>query len=407
MSYHLDAAAAQRMDQYFSQISAVLKNNAQRASFATYALGILGEGERKSVEPIAARACPDPDQVDALHQRLLHFVGPARWSDDLVRGIAVRYALAAMTEREPVTATLIDDTGFLKQGTHSVGVQRQYTGSAGKIANCQLGVSLTLATATAHCLADMQLYLPRCWADDPARRAEAKIPDDVVFQTKPELALGMLRKAQQQGLDLGTVLADSGFGDLASFRTEVRKLGLPYAVGVHSDTKVYGINDRGLVFPLTITVKQWAQGLKPRQFRRITWREGTKQKLWSSFAFRRVIAAEDPDKEPVWLVMEWLPHEAGPTKFYLCTGPRKIIKKKLVRLLKERYRTEQVYEEGKGELGLDHYEGRRYGGWHHHVSVVIACFAFVVAERVRAFPPSGVWSSQAAAYGESAPAALS
>jgi SRSO17 transposase len=288
-----------------------------------------------------------------------------------------------------------------------VGVQRQYTGSAGKIANCQLGVSLTLATATAHCLADMDLYLPRRWTEDPARRAEAKIPDDVVFQTKPELALEMLRQAQQDGLPLGTVLTDSGFGNLASFRTEVRKLGLPYAVGVHSDTKVYGVDDRGLVHPPTIPVKQWAQGLKPSQFRRFTWREGTQQKLWSYFAFRRVIAAQDPKEEPVWLVMEWLPHEAGPTKFYLCTGPRKIVKKKMVRLLKERYRTEQVYEEGKGELGLDHYEGRRYGGWHHHVSVVIACFAFVVAERVRAFPPSATWSPQAAAYDQPASASLS
>ncbi len=395
------------MDSYFDQIGAALQNDAQRASFATYALGILGEGERKSVEPIAARACPDPERVDALHQRLLHFVGPARWSDDEVRRIAARHAVAAITERQPLIASIIDDTGFLKQGTHSVGVQRQYTGSAGKIANCQLGVSLTLATASAHCLADMELYLPRHWTDDPARRAEAKIPEQIVFRTKPELALKMLARAQQAGLPLGTVLADSGFGDLPSFRAGVRQLGLPYALGVHSDTKVYGVNDRGLVFPLTITVKQWALGLKPSQYRRITWRTGTKQKLWSRFAFRRVIAAQDPTAEPVWLVIEWLPHEAQPTKFYLCTGPRKIVKKRMVRLLKERYRTEQVYEESKGELGLDHYEGRRYGGWHHHVSVVIACFAFIVAERARAFPPSTFRADQAPADRQPAPASLS
>jgi SRSO17 transposase len=407
MNYELNAAVTLRMDQYFSQLGAVLKNDAQRASFATYALGILGEGERKSVEPIAARACPDPARVDALHQRLLHFVGPAPWSDAQVRLTATRYAVAAMTEQGPVTASILDDTGFLKQGTHSVGVQRQYTGSAGKIANCQLGVSLTLATATAHCLADMELYLPRSWTEVPARRAEAHIPDDLVFQTKPELALGMLRRAQQEGLPLGTVLADSGFGNLATFRTGVRQLGLPYAVGIHSDTKVHGVNDRGRVHPLTLTVKQWAKGLVPGQFRRITWRDGTQQKLWSSFVFRRVIADKDPNAEPVWLVMERLPNEAHPSKFYLCTGPRKIVKTKLVRLLKERYRTEQMYEEAKGELGLDHYEGRRYGGWHHHVSVVLACFAFVVAERVRAFPPSAAWSPQAAAYGQPAPAPLS
>lgn len=407
MSYSLDAAATQRMDQYFNHIGAVLKNDAQRASFAIYAMGVLSEGERKSVEPIAARACPDPDRVDALHQKLLHFVGPAKWSDEQVRALAAKYAVAAMTERGPVRASIIDDTGFLKQGVHSVGVQRQYTGSAGKVANCQIGVSLTLSTDTDHCLADMELYLPRSWTEDPARRFEAKIPEEVTFRTKPELALQMLQRAQQQGLSLGTVLADSGFGDVPSFRTGVRELGLPYALGVHSDTKVYGVNDRGSAHRVTITVKQWADGLMSCQYRRHTWRQGTQQKLWSRFAFRRVIAASDPNAEPVWLVIEWLPHEQEPSKFYLCTGPRKIVKKAMVRLLKERYRTEQVYEESKGELGLDHYEGRRYGGWHHHVSVIIACYAFIIAERVQAFPPSTARSGQAAAYGQPTAAPLS
>src|SRR5437868_1674982 len=154
MSYSLDSAAERRLEAYFGQIGAVLRRPEQRASYAMYVVGLLGEGERKSVEPIAARLCPDPQQVDAVHQRLLHFVGPAPWSDEQVRLTAARYALGAMTKREPVDAWIVDDTGFLKQGKHSVGVQRQYTGSAGKIATCQIGVSLTLSNSRAHCPVD-------------------------------------------------------------------------------------------------------------------------------------------------------------------------------------------------------------------------------------------------------------
>src|SRR3569832_1913903 len=148
MSYSLDSAAQRRLEAYIAQIGAVLSRPEQRASYAMYAVGLLGEGERKSVEPIAARLCPDPQQVDAVHQRLLHFIGPAPWSDEQVRLVAARYALGAMTQHAPVDAWIIDDTGFLKQGKHSVGVQRQYTGSAGKITNCQIGVSLSIATRT-------------------------------------------------------------------------------------------------------------------------------------------------------------------------------------------------------------------------------------------------------------------
>ncbi|ATB51295.1 endonuclease DDE [Corallococcus macrosporus DSM 14697] len=155
----MNAAAVQRLERYFQQIGDVLGEESRRGSFALYAMGLLGEGERKSVEPIAARACPDPERVDAMHQRLLHFAVDSRWSDREVRRQAARYALEAMTRRESVEAWIVDDTGFLKQGKHSVGVQRQYTGSAGKVANCQIGVSLSVATRTEHLPLDFELYL--------------------------------------------------------------------------------------------------------------------------------------------------------------------------------------------------------------------------------------------------------
>ncbi|HEY0840182.1 MAG TPA: transposase, partial [Vulgatibacter sp.] len=165
----LDSAGQERLERYFDSIGIALGNDFRRGSFATYAMGLLGDGERKSVEPIAARACPDPARVDAVHQRLLHFTN-ANWSDAEVRRVAGSYALAAMTEREPVVAWILDDTGFLQQGKHSVGVQRQYTGSAGKITNCQIGVSLAIATETEQLPIDFELYLPESWLDDPKRR---------------------------------------------------------------------------------------------------------------------------------------------------------------------------------------------------------------------------------------------
>ncbi|WP_164015224.1 transposase, partial [Pyxidicoccus trucidator] len=178
----MNAAAVQRLERYFQRIGDVLGEESRRGSFALYAMGLLGDGERKSVEPIAARACPDPGRVDAMHQRLLHFAVDSKWSDRDVRRAAAQYALEAMTQREPVEAWIVDDTGFLKQGKHSVGVQRQYTGSAGKITNCQIGVSLSVATRTEHLPLDFELYLPEGWTNDAARRREARIPAEVPFK---------------------------------------------------------------------------------------------------------------------------------------------------------------------------------------------------------------------------------
>src|SRR5512142_251820 len=191
MAQDLDAAATTRLQQYFRRLGTHLKDRRKRESFAIYAFGILGESARKSVEPIAALACTDPVLTKKMHDKLLHFVGHSVWSDETVRLEATRYVCEQLAEQEPVTTWVIDDTGFLKQGTHSVGVQRQYTGSAGKIANCQIGVSLSIATPQDHVAVDFELYLPTSWTSDPARRSEARIPPEVGFQTKSQLALSM------------------------------------------------------------------------------------------------------------------------------------------------------------------------------------------------------------------------
>jgi SRSO17 transposase len=390
----LDAEGQQRLSGYFDQIGTLLGRKGRRESFAIYAMGILGDGDRKSIEPIAARATAEPKEADALHQRLLHFAGVAPWDDHAVRRYGARYAIDAMTERESVDTWILDDTGFLKQGKHSVGVQRQYTGSAGKTANCQIGVSLTIATPTEQVPIDFALYLPASWTSSPQRRKEARIPDDVGFATKPELALQLLKRAVENGIPPGLVLGDQAYGSSRDFRQGIRALGLHYAVAVDPRTSVMGVDTRDRRHAKT-SIIDLAQRIKRQGgFRRCTWREGTKEPLWARFALRRVVPAYEPtrddldQREPLWLLIEWRDGDKAPANCFLCSLPKIPSTKELVRRVMQRWRIERSYEDLKGELGLDHYEGRSFPGWHHHVSVVLSCYAFVVAERVRRFPPS-------------------
>lgn len=397
MGYELDAGGQGRLGGYFSDIGVALNNKTRRASFALYAMGLLGSAERKSAEPIAAMTCADEAMCEPIHHRLLRFLRDSPWSDGDVRRIAARHAIEAMTQEEPLRTWVIDDTGFLKQGKHSVGVQRQYTGSAGKVTNCQIAVSLSVATRSAHVPIDFALYLPESWTGDPVRREECKIPEDVVFKTKHDLALEMITRAVDDKVPGDILLGDSGYGDSYEFRETVRILGFDYALGIHATTTMWLLDglERCRGEPLSARAIGEALGIKA--FRRVSWRDGTapgsKGKLRSRFAFCRVKVAhgdgrDRTSREPQWLIVEWPEGEAVPTKFALTTLRRTMSKKQIVRLLKERYRTERVYQEMKGELGLAHFEGRSFPGWHHHVSVALCCYAFVIGERMRHFPPS-------------------
>ncbi len=398
MADFMNPAATQRLQEFFDSIGRILGNKCRRQSFATYAMGLLGDGERKSIEPIAARACAEPKRADAMHQRLLHFASDAVWDDRAVRREAMDYVLESMTAREEVEAWIVDDTGFLKQGSHSVGVQRQYTGSAGKITNCQVGVSLSVATRTEHAPIDFELYLPTSWTNDAARRKEARIPEHVQFQTKPQLALNMIRRAVAHGVSPGVVLGDSAYGSSREFREGVRAEGLHYAVGVDAKTSVWRLDKHAHPRGEAVSVKDLAVQLHQRkEFRRCTWRKGTNEDLTARFAMRRVVPAYDHHtstaegqasrREHLWLLIEWRDGEPEPANYFL-TSVSLRTKKELVRLEMQRWRTERVYEDLKGELGIDHFEGRRFSGWNHHVSVALCCYAFIVAERVRRFPPS-------------------
>ena len=401
----LNASGQQRLIEYFDLIGDALGIEERRASYAIYAMGLLGDGERKSMEPISARANPDTWRVNAQHQRIQHFITDSTWSDRDVRREAASYGVSALTEREPITHWIVDDTGFLKQGSHSVGVKRQYTGSAGKVTNCQVGVSLSVATPTEHLPIDFELYLPREWTDDDARREEARIPDDVEFKTKLELALDMADQALADGVPLGMFLVDAAYGNSSRFRRELRKRGFSYGVAVNSTTKVWQLDklDRRCG-GRTLSVAEYANKIVERGgFRRTTWRQGTKGKLSARFAARRVLpicneGLPRAEREVVWLLMEWEDGEPAPNKFHFVTAKRFVTKKWLVRQVKQRWRTERAYQDMKGELGLDHFEGRRYPGWHHHVSAVLSCYAFLVAERARYSPPSARRTHRDGAY---------
>jgi SRSO17 transposase len=403
MAFGDDDAMGRRLGEFLSgRIGQHLSRREQKESFALYAHGILGEGERKSVEPIAARATGGMEEeeeaaaaaCERMQARLLNFLRLSPWDDRSVRREAARYVIETLEKQEPVTTWIIDDTGFPKQGKHSVGVQRQYSGTLGKVGNCQVGVSLTIATKHEHVPIDFALYMPKSWTDDVIRREKARVPEDLVFKTKPELAIDLMTRAVADKTPGDIVLVDAAYGGSSDFRNTVRSFGLDLGVAVSAAMRVWLLNKIDRRHGPPLTALELGVELGPRAFRRLTWREGPGGKLSSRFAFRRVKVANDDgtdagDREPMWLVMEWPEGEAKPTKFILTTLPRRMTKKQIVRIVKERWRTERAYEELKGELGLDHFEGRSFPGWHHHISVVLCCYSFLVSERVRRFPPSG------------------
>jgi SRSO17 transposase len=378
-----------RLECFLGHVGEELPRSDQRQKFALYTLGLLSEAERKSVEPLAAPT--RPDAPDAAHQSMLHFVANAPWDDRAVRRRALAWALWGATARSPVRGIILDDTGLLKQGRHSVGVQRQYTGSAGKITNCQVAVTLCLFTDHDTIPLDVALYLPASWAEDAERRATARVPEGVAFQTKGELARAMLRAAHAEGIPLGDLLlADGDYGRDPETRALAGELGMKYAVGILGTQRVWDVEG---VWTEPMSVAELVACMPRRGFRRLSWRDDTSGKpLSARFAFRRVLLAEgkrEPgvEAEAVWLILEWRDGEPAPQRFFVSDLPKRTKRKELVRRLKDRWRTERLYEDMKGEVGFDHYEGRSWPGWQHHMSVVLCAYALLVAERSMAFPP--------------------
>jgi SRSO17 transposase len=366
-----------------------------------YCTGLMLPGERKSVEPMAARTAPA--RTAAQHQSLLHFVGVAAWSDEKVLAKVREMVLPAIEKHGRIEAWIIDDTSFPKQGTHSVGVHHQYCGQLGKQANCQVAVSLSLANHFASLPVAYQLYLPKDWAEDGARRAKAGVPLDISFKTKPEIALEQIQWACEAGLPRGVGLMDAAYGNDSRLRTGMTALGLIYVAGIQSNTLVWpsgaGPKRRGKPLnntgrrdePDLISAKEVALGLPKRAWRTIRWREGSADWLSSRFARVRVRVGHNrliPELvSQEWLLIEWPEGEAEPTKYWLSTLPADISFRQLVDFAKLRWRIERDYQELKQEVGLGHYEGRGWRGFHHHATMCIAAYGFLVSER-ETIPPS-------------------
>ncbi len=339
-----------------------------------YCTGLLLPGERKSVEPMAARLAPD--NVRRMHQSLHHLVADAPWNDGEMLAEVRRYVLSTMQKHGPVAAWIVDDTGFPKQGKHSVGVARQYCGQIGKHDNCQAAVSLSVSTRDASLPIAWRLYLPEVWCQDPARCRQAGVPQPIEFQTKPEIALQQIRQALEQEVPAGVVLADAGYGNGTPFRTAVTQLGLQYVLGIESSTTVWEPGESPLPAPprkpgrgtapkrlqrnadhQPLSVKQLAFGLPSSSWKDVAWRQGSQQTLRSRFATVRVCPAHrdykrtEPHPEE-WLLIEWPKKESEPTRYWLSTMPEKTSLKSLVKMAKHRWIIERDYEELKQELGL-------------------------------------------------------
>ena len=390
-------ASRLRFEAYIEQLASVIGHADRMVPLHDYCTGLLLPGERKSVEPMAALTAPA--RTAAKHQSLLHFVAIAPWSDEAVLTKVRQMALPKIEARGAIEASIIDDTGFPKKGKHSVGVARQYCGQLGKQDNCQAVVSLSIANHHASLPIAHRLYLPQSWADDPDRRKKAKVPEDIVFQTKPQIALDQLQAAHTAGIPLGTVLADAGYGNDSQFRDGITKLGLLYVVGIQSNVLMWKADtilpvqgpdgrkpSRPQLRAQQISAKELALSQPAEAWQNVTWREDG-EAFTSRFArwrVRPVTRAEQPAEE--WLVIEWPEDEDEPTKYWLSTLPADISFEALVDRAKLRWRIERDYQELKQELGLGHYEGRGWRGLHHHITLCIAAYGFLIAERA-IFPP--------------------
>lgn len=384
-----DDDSERRFSAYIDGLASVIGHADRVDPLRDYCTGLVIQipGERKSVEPMAAATAPA--RASAQHQSLLHFVGVATWSDEKVLAKVREMVLPDMERHGQIEAWILDDTGFPKHGKHSVGVARQYCGQLGKQDNCQAAVTLSLANHHASLPVAYRLYLPKDWASDKKRRRKAGVPDDIKFQTKPKIAIDQLRWACEAGLPRGVVLMDSGYGADAGLRSNVTTLGLTYVAGIRANTLVQASDDE----QKPISVEQLALGLPKRAWSTIEWREGTTGMLASRFARVRVRVAGGGKKRTAsrskeWLLIEWPKDEKKPTKYWLSTLPEDINLFRLVDTAKLRWRIERDYLELKQEVGLGHYEGRGWLGFHHHATLCIATYGFLISER-GAFPPSG------------------
>src|ERR1700731_2041145 len=379
--------SASRFARFVEELTRVIGDADRERPLNDYCAGLLASEARRSVEPIAAVTAPC--EVPAQHQRLLHFVANASWSDAAVLGKVRELILPVIERHGPIEAWIVDDTSFPKCGSKSVGVQHQYCGQLGKQANCQVAVTLSIANHHASLPIGYRLYLPQEWAKNAARRKKARIPKEISFKTKPQIALEQIAKALAAGVPRGVVLTDASYGSNSGFRTGLSALGLEYVAAIIPTIMVRRVTDDGEVGP-RLSVKKLARRLPKKAWHTITWREATNKKLRSRFARVQVRTAPirgAAGRGEETLLIEWPKGEPEPTKYWLSTLDKDISFCALVDRGKMRWRVERDYLELKQEIGLGHYEGRGWPGFHHHGTLCIAVYGFLISRRETVPPP--------------------
>jgi SRSO17 transposase len=367
-----------------------------RVNLGHYARGLLLDGERKSMQPMAQRLAGDEGRAEAIRQRLQQGIAVCPWDDELVFQRLVAIAARSKTSWQ---AWVIDDTGFPKKGKLSVGVHRQYSGTLGRVENCQVAVSVHLARESSSVCGGMRLFLPAAWCDDAERAESVGVPGDIAFQEKWRIALSLLDNARLGYAEALPVLADAGYGCNGLFRQGLRDRGLEYVVAVKGETVVWPPEAKPKIPPPSAVGRRLTRHVDPRhppesianlasrlRFRKVTWRQGSKGMQSSRFAACRVktahrhVEGHAPGPQE-WLLCEWPKSAAEPTKFYLSSLPATMSVRKLVAMTKLRWRVERDYQEMKQELGLDHFEGRTWRGFHHHVTLCAVAHAFIALHR--------------------------
>ena len=396
----MSASLESRFERYCGSIVEVLGHADRRQPAQWYMKGLMLPGERKSVEPMAARV--HPENVRSAHQAMHHLVADAPWDDRAVLGAVAQQVVTELLKKEPRCWWILDDTGHAKKGTHSVGVARQYCGRLGKTDSCQVAVSLSLATTRGSVPLDYRLYLPQEWTEDRKRCERAGVPKEIEFRTKGQIARAEIEAALAGGIPRGVVLADAAYGDETDFRDWLIEQQLHYVVAVRPGTSVWWGKHQPAQAPppssrrgrprtravrdakhQPISVLDLARMLPGKIWRNLSWREGSNGTLSSRFARVRVRAAHrDRIREEEWLLIEWPLDESEPTHYWLSTLPAKTSLKQLVAHAKGRWMIERDYQELKSELGLSHYEGRNWRGFHHHATLCIAAYGFLMLERL-------------------------
>jgi SRSO17 transposase len=386
-----------RLARFVEEVARALPLRRQRENALLYVRGLVEHGGRKSLQPTLFRLEESPARYESMQQ----FLADSPWQPELL----VRACAERVAPRIGVVGWVVDDTGIVKDGKHSPGVKRQYSGTLGKIGNCQITVSVHAVGEGGTLPLGWQLYLPEEWCGDLARRRQAKVPAELVFETKSQLAGDLCERAAGWEVPLAPILADLAYGDDAGFRTRLAELELEYVVAVRPETSVYGPETTFAVperngpvgRPRTVarpdrkpeSVLTLARRLPAKAWRTLPCRTTPAgEHVSSRFAFVRIVATnpvrnrhQSPRQE--WLIIEWRKGADAPSDYWLSNLAPDEPRERLARLARLRWTVELDYRQLKGELGLDHYEGRSYLGFHHHTALVTCAHAFLTEERLR------------------------